>query len=106
VSNKATTTPSSNQSAYYGAVGFEMMAMYQVHNIDKVPYIPQLIQEWEGKEVELITAVREKYCRYNSVGSTCVDCHAHSKTGYGKVAAFQLHRSGLTLASSFSTVEH
>jgi hypothetical protein len=64
-----------------------MMAMYQVHNKQKVEFIPQLIHEWCGKERELIEAVRQKYCHYAGQNNNgiCIDCGAHSTNGYGKL---------------------
>jgi hypothetical protein len=65
-----------------------MMKMYHGHNKKKIEQIPQIIAEWKGKELELLSAVRSKYCRY-SRSPLCLECRAHSKIGFGKMQKFK-----------------
>ena len=74
-----------DEKAFFAAIGFEMMGLYQVHNSDKIPFIAQLISEWEGKEIELLVAVRDKYCKYGS-DQKCVECNSHQKYGFNQLS--------------------
>ena len=39
----------------------------------------------EGKEIELLVAVRDKYCKYGS-DQKCVECNSHQKYGFNQLS--------------------